>query len=100
MCCVMPPASPATTSVSRIASSSDVLPWSTWPMIVTTGGRSPRAGSARPRDRSRARPGRGGRGRVAGGGRAHDRHDGRALDEVGVVVLDRRVGVVLLGDAD
>ena len=39
MCCVMPPASPAATSVSRIASSSDVLPWSTWPMIVTTGGR-------------------------------------------------------------
>ena len=33
MCCVMPPASPAVTSVSRIASSSEVLPWSTWPMI-------------------------------------------------------------------
>src|SRR3954469_17121498 len=46
MCCVIPPASPAATSVSRIASSSDVLPWSTWPMIVTTGGRGsgPRAG--------------------------------------------------------
>ena len=40
MCWVMPPASPAATSVSRIASSSDVLPWSTWPMIVTTGGRA------------------------------------------------------------
>src|SRR3712207_4587336 len=40
MCCVMPPASPAATCVSRIASSSEVLPWSTWPMIVTTGGRS------------------------------------------------------------
>ena len=40
MCWVIPPASPATTSVSRIASSSDVLPWSTWPMMVTTGGRS------------------------------------------------------------
>ena len=39
MCCVMPPNSPATTSVSRIASSSLVLPWSTWPMTVTTGGR-------------------------------------------------------------
>ncbi len=39
MCWVMPPASPAATSVSRIASSSDVLPWSTWPMIVTTGAR-------------------------------------------------------------
>ena len=39
MCWVMPPASPAATSVSRMASSSDVLPWSTWPMIVTTGGR-------------------------------------------------------------
>ena len=40
MCWVMPPASPAATSVSRIASSSEVLPWSTWPMIVTTGGRA------------------------------------------------------------
>ena len=39
MCWVMPPNSPATTSVSRIASSSLVLPWSTWPMTVTTGGR-------------------------------------------------------------
>ena len=37
MCCVMPPASVETTEVSRIASSSEVLPWSTWPMIVTTG---------------------------------------------------------------
>ncbi len=35
----MPPASPATTSVLRRASSSEVLPWSTWPMTVTTGGR-------------------------------------------------------------
>ena len=40
MCCVMPPASPAATSVSRMASSSDVFPWSTWPMMVITGGRS------------------------------------------------------------
>ena len=40
MCWVMPPASPAATSVWRMASSSDVLPWSTWPMIVTTGGRA------------------------------------------------------------
>src|SRR6266540_2751514 len=39
MCWVMPPASPAATSVERIASKSDVLPWSTWPMMVTTGGR-------------------------------------------------------------
>ena len=39
MCCVMPPASPATTLALRMKSSSDVLPWSTWPMIVTTGGR-------------------------------------------------------------
>ena len=45
MCWVMPPASPAATSVSRIASSSEVLPWSTWPMIVTTGGRSARLSS-------------------------------------------------------
>ena len=42
MCWVMPPASVATTAVSRIASSSVVLPWSTWPMIVTIGGRSTR----------------------------------------------------------
>ena len=46
MCWVMPPASPAATSVSRMASSSEVLPWSTWPMIVTTGGRSIRSSSA------------------------------------------------------
>ena len=46
MCWVIPPASPAATSVSRIASSSEVLPWSTWPMIVTTGGRSARSSSA------------------------------------------------------
>src|SRR6185295_17831239 len=39
MCWVMPPASPPATLVWRIASSSDVLPWSTWPMMVTTGGR-------------------------------------------------------------
>ena len=35
----MPPASCAATSVARSASSSEVLPWSTWPMMVTTGGR-------------------------------------------------------------
>ena len=39
MCWVMPPASPATTLALRMASSSEVLPWSTWPMMVTTGGR-------------------------------------------------------------
>ena len=38
MCCVIPPASVSTTADSRIASSSVVFPWSTWPMIVTTGG--------------------------------------------------------------
>ena len=37
MCCVIPPASVSTTFDSRIASRSVVLPWSTWPMIVTTG---------------------------------------------------------------
>ena len=40
MCWVMPPASVATTRASRIASRSVVLPWSTWPMIVMTGGRA------------------------------------------------------------
>ena len=39
MCWVIPPASPATTLADRIRSSSRVLPWSTWPMTVTTGGR-------------------------------------------------------------
>ena len=39
MCWVIPPASPATTSVERMRSSSSVLPWSTWPMTVTTGAR-------------------------------------------------------------
>ena len=44
MCWVMPPASPATTSVERMRSSSSVLPWSTWPMTVTTGGPRPLVG--------------------------------------------------------
>src|SRR3984957_9771711 len=35
----MPPASPDTTLAWRSASSSEVLPWSTWPMTVTTGER-------------------------------------------------------------
>ena len=39
MCWVMPPASPATTLALRMRSSSFVLPWSTWPMTVMTGGR-------------------------------------------------------------
>ena len=39
MCWVIPPASPATTSVERMRSSRSVLPWSTWPITVTTGGR-------------------------------------------------------------
>ena len=43
MCCVMPPASPPATFVSRIASRSVVLPWSTWPMTVTTGTRATRS---------------------------------------------------------
>lgn len=37
--CVMPPASPAATFALRIKSSRLVLPWSTWPITVTTGGR-------------------------------------------------------------
>ena len=46
MCCVIPPASVSTTALLRIASSSVVLPWSTWPMIVTTGGRASRSDSS------------------------------------------------------
>ena len=46
MCWVIPPASVSTTAALRIASSSVVLPWSTWPMIVTTGGRAERSASA------------------------------------------------------
>ncbi len=41
----MPPASPATTLVWRILSSSRVLPWSTWPMTVTIGGRGRKSSS-------------------------------------------------------
>ena len=48
MCWVMPPASPETTLVLRMASSSEVLPWSTWPMMVTTGGRGLRLPSSSP----------------------------------------------------
>ena len=36
---VMPPASPDATLVLRMRSSRLVLPWSTWPRMVTTGGR-------------------------------------------------------------
>ena len=36
----MPPASFDVTDVLRIASSKEVLPWSTCPITVTTGGRS------------------------------------------------------------
>ncbi len=39
MCWVIPPRSPAATSVVRIASSRLVLPWSTWPITVTIGAR-------------------------------------------------------------
>ena len=39
MCWVMPPNSASVTFDERMASSSDVLPWSTWPMMVTTGAR-------------------------------------------------------------
>ena len=38
MCCVIPPASPFVTLVFLIASSKEVLPWSTCPITVTTGG--------------------------------------------------------------
>ena len=44
MCWVMPPRSPAATSVVRIASSRLVLPWSTWPMTVTIGARGDEVG--------------------------------------------------------
>ena len=39
MCWVIPPNSPETTSVVRIASRSLVFPWSTCPITVTTGER-------------------------------------------------------------
>src|SRR5574341_586881 len=39
MCWVIPPASVAVTLVWRMASRSDVLPWSTCPITVTTGAR-------------------------------------------------------------
>ena len=42
MCWVMPPLSDRTTFDLRIRSSSEVLPWSTWPRIVMTGGRGTR----------------------------------------------------------
>ena len=45
MCWVMPPCSPPATSAWRRASSSEVLPWSTWPMTATTGARTSRLSS-------------------------------------------------------
>src|SRR5438105_618938 len=54
MCCVIPPASPLATRVRRMKSRSEVLPWSTWPMTVTTGGRGrPSADEARERTAAR-----------------------------------------------
>lgn len=47
MCCVMPPASVEAIWLLLRLSSRVVFPWSTWPMMVTTGGRgTSRAGSA------------------------------------------------------
>src|ERR687890_374550 len=46
MCCVMPPASPDWTFACLIRSKSEVLPWSTWPITVTTGGFSTRSSAA------------------------------------------------------
>ena len=43
MAWVMPPASPLVTLVLRMASRMEVLPWSTWPITTTTGGRSTRS---------------------------------------------------------
>ena len=48
MCWVTPPASPAATLLRLIKSSSDVLPWSTCPMIVTTGARETSSPWVRP----------------------------------------------------
>lgn len=42
MCCVMPPASDAATWLFLRLSSRVVFPWSTCPMMVTTGGRGTR----------------------------------------------------------
>lgn len=42
MCCVMPPASEAATWLFLRLSSRVVFPWSTCPMMVTTGGRCTR----------------------------------------------------------
>ena len=46
MCWVMPPASRSATLESRMASSRVVLPWSTWPITVTTGAREEKSSSA------------------------------------------------------
>ena len=46
MCWVIPPLSDFTTFDLRIRSSSEVLPWSTWPRMVITGGRSTRSASS------------------------------------------------------
>ncbi len=43
MCWVIPPASSSMVLVSRMASSSEVLPWSTCPITVTTGARGRRS---------------------------------------------------------
>ena len=54
ICWVIPPASPVATFAARILSSKEVLPWSTWPITVTTGGRGNNSASwpAVPRSKS------------------------------------------------
>ena len=104
MCWVMPPRSPAATVVLRTASSRLVLPWSTWPMIVTIGARVTRSAASSSVKRtglpapSASSPGAtisaraGGLGGRALGGAALDRLDAElACHQRGGVEVDRLV---------
>src|SRR4028118_2425013 len=86
MCWVMPPASPDWTFSWRMRSSRLVLPWSTWPMTVTTDGFSSRPAGA---SSGRTPPGAG----PAGGPGGRGGSDRRVRREGGRVV----VGEDLLG---
>ena len=77
MCWVMPPRSPAATSVERRASSRLVLPWSTWPMTVTIGARGwSFAASSSSKRSSLVGLGRGAFGLAVGSGAVRRRGDG------------------------
>ncbi len=94
MCWVMPPRSPAATSVERSASSRLVLPWSTWPITVTIGARGCRRRGVVVEEHLLGRLGGGAFGLAVGTGAVGRRGDrlGHLVAELG---CDERRGVAV-----